>query len=490
MKIIHKIGIIDPLVKPRILILSDIGNEPDDQQSLCRFLTYSNEFDIEGLIATTSMWQRDKTRPDLMEKIINVYGGSPRQNLMIHTGDYFPTSEELLPRIKRSIPLYGMLGVGKDQDSEGSECIISVLDKPDPRPLWIPIWGGANCLAQALWKIKNTRNREELNEIIRKIRVYAIFDQDDSGLWLRKTFPELFYIVSPFPFVPNTASDEYEETNPANSAKFNPEKFKIFIQQNFEYSKKATWTGMSGECFYKFEGGPNSTLIKKKWVNENIRNNHGPLGEVYPRVKYAMEGDTPSFLNLIHNGLRSCQNPTYGGWGGRYRLFQPKGETREIYSDTIDTVKVGNEMDEIEGDVPGIYSFGQATIWRWREAYQNDFAARMDWASTPNYKDSNHPPSVIINGLLDKKIKKNEQISLDATGTSDPDDDEIFYHWFYYKEAGTYQGDVIIEEPSAIKTKVSFNEFNSSETVHIILEVKDDGNPCLYRYARIILIME
>ena len=44
--------------KPRVLVLTDIGNEPDDQMSLTRFLLYSNEFDIEGLVATTSTWQK------------------------------------------------------------------------------------------------------------------------------------------------------------------------------------------------------------------------------------------------------------------------------------------------------------------------------------------------------------------------------------------------------------------------------------------------
>ena len=37
--------------KPRVLVLTDISNEPDDEESLVRFLVYSNEFDVEGLIA-------------------------------------------------------------------------------------------------------------------------------------------------------------------------------------------------------------------------------------------------------------------------------------------------------------------------------------------------------------------------------------------------------------------------------------------------------
>ena len=186
-----EIGIIDPLVKPRLLVLSDIGNEPDDQQSLVRLVTYLNVLDLEGLIPTTSMWLPRKINPHLMERVIKAYGGTPRDNLMKHTDDYFLTEEELLSLIKHALPKYGMAGVGAGQDSDGSEWIIHVVDKPDPRPIWITLWGGANCLAQALWKVRETRSQEELDEFIRKIRVYSHVDQDNSAPWIRKEFPNL-----------------------------------------------------------------------------------------------------------------------------------------------------------------------------------------------------------------------------------------------------------------------------------------------------------
>ena len=47
-----------PHEKPRLVILSDLSNEPDDEESLVRLLVYSDPFDIEGLIATTSTWLR------------------------------------------------------------------------------------------------------------------------------------------------------------------------------------------------------------------------------------------------------------------------------------------------------------------------------------------------------------------------------------------------------------------------------------------------
>jgi uncharacterized membrane protein len=40
--------------KPRLIVLTDIGGDPDDQQSMVRLMVYANEFDIEGLIASAS----------------------------------------------------------------------------------------------------------------------------------------------------------------------------------------------------------------------------------------------------------------------------------------------------------------------------------------------------------------------------------------------------------------------------------------------------
>src|SRR4030042_6440924 len=90
-----------------------------------------------------------------------------------------------------------MLGVGNAKDSEGSDWIINELGGNDERPLCISVWGGANTLAQALYKIKNTKTGTEAKRLIAKLRVYTISDQDDSGIWLRNNFPGLFYIVSP-----------------------------------------------------------------------------------------------------------------------------------------------------------------------------------------------------------------------------------------------------------------------------------------------------
>jgi hypothetical protein len=252
----------DP-VKQRVFVLTDITNEPDDQESLVRFLVYSNEYDIEGIVATTSTHLRDKTRKDKIEKLVRDYG-KVKSNLDKHVGG-FPTMEYILSVTSEHLPLFSMDGVGEGKDSPGSELLIKAADKADARPLWVSVWGGANCLAQALWKVKATRSEAEIKKFVSKLRVYTISDQDFSGEWIRHNFPGIFYIVDA------SAGDSY-----------------------FEYYK-ATWTGISGDMWYKNGPRANFDLVDNPWLKSNIAENHGPLGANYLEFAYIMEGDTPSF---------------------------------------------------------------------------------------------------------------------------------------------------------------------------------------------------
>src|SRR5579859_3215493 len=83
--------------KPRVVIISDIGNEPDDQMSFVRLLLYSNEFDIEAMIASTSTWQKAATHPETMHTLIRTFG-RVRQNLFLHAQGW-PTEEYLDQRV-------------------------------------------------------------------------------------------------------------------------------------------------------------------------------------------------------------------------------------------------------------------------------------------------------------------------------------------------------------------------------------------------------
>jgi hypothetical protein len=439
--------------RPRVIVLTDISNEPDDEESMVRFLVYANEFEIEGLVATTSTWLRKGTREDLIRRQIDAYE-LVYPNLIKHA-DGYPTAESLRKVTFTGQPGYGMGDVGPGKSSPGSQHIIEVLHRPDDRPVWITIWGGANTLAQALWDVKYSRTPEELSRLVKKIRVYTISDQDDSGRWMRITFPELFYIVSP------SAPDAGE----------------------YHF---ATWTGIGGDRFYKNGPMQHIRLVENPWLEEHIINNHGPLGALYPRVEYIMEGDTPSFLGLIDNGLGWHKSPAFGGWGGRYQLHRSYAETRPIWTNnrqSRDTIELGDGRSETSD---------QATIWRWRQAYQHDFAARMDWCVADRFAKANHNPVVVLAGdetreIVRKSVKSGESIPLSAKGTKDPDGDALAYHWWVYKEAGSYQGEVKIADAYKESGRLTAPQVDKERTIHIICEVTDNGEPSMSAYRRLIL---
>jgi hypothetical protein len=447
--------------KPRVVVLTDIENEPDDAMSLVRFLTYANHFDVEGLVATTSIHQRNKVAPQTIRRIVTAYG-KVRDNLEKHEPG-FPTGEQLLALVSEGLPTYGMLAVGEGKDSPGSEALIRALDRDDPRPLWVPVWGGPNVLAQALWKIRATRPPAALAAAVARLRVYAISDQDDSGPWLRKEFPGLFYIVSPG----FSAGGAYHH---------------------------ATWSGISGDYFHARCAGADFTVVTNEWLDRNVRAK-GPLGGEYPRWDYLMEGDTPSFLGLVDNGVNEPERPDHGGWGGRYELYMPRPQKWHLYPETRPIWTDAD--DEVMGVDGRWHDTNHATLWRWREAYQNDFAARMDW-TVKAYKDANHPPVPKLGHAARLTAKPGQRIDLSAEGTTDPDGDAVSYEWIYYNEAGTFplssarSGQPLeirnFDQPKAWFTVPTARVMApGTGAMHIVLAVTDHGTPRLTRYQRVIV---
>ncbi|PCJ91543.1 MAG: hypothetical protein COA50_16485 [Flavobacteriaceae bacterium] len=417
--------------KDRVIILTDIEADPDDTQSLVRLFLYSNEIDIKGIVATTSCWYQSRINPESITKVIQAYG-KVYPNLTKHAGG-FPVEETLQALVKNGLPKYGMLGVGDGQDSEGSDWIIKTLEEKDDRPLWISVWGGVNTLAQALDKIQKTKSKKIAKKLIEKLRVYTISDQDDSGIWIRNNFPDLFYIVSP--------GDHYGS---------------------------ATWTGIN----FAVDGIDNSE-ISNSWIAENIQKGHGPLGTEYPDVAWGVEGDTPAFLSLIPNGLNNSEHPEWGGWGGRLRK-QPGSEKQWI-----------DVASNLNPDNLGY------TISRWAQAFQNDFQARMDWCVTA-FSEANHPPHAVLNGdkslkALEIEVNPGQHIQLNAAGSTDIDGDQISYEWRYYPEPGTYTGKIKIKNLDSMTTKLVIPENASGKTFHILLVIKDNGTPHLTSYRRLVV---
>ena len=442
----------------RLIVITDIGNEPDDSQSMVRLMLYSNQIDIEGIIASTSVHQKLHVSPELIQKVIGAYE-KVRPNLLKHEPG-FPTAKHLSSLVKSGLPVYGMEGVGAGKDSEGSEWIIKMLEKNDARPLWVTVWGGPNNLAQALWKLKETKSQEELKSLIGKLRVYTISDQDNSATWIRKNFKDLFYIVSP---------GNYDD---------------------------ATWAAMNKPYL-----GSNKEVISNGWLAKNIQQGHGPLGAIYADVAFGMEGDTPSWLMLIPNGLNEPEHPNWGSWGGRYELYKPpfnsklrwivplEEETRPIWTNAEDdyTPRVEAKWGRAIIKDTMSYKNNHVTIWRWREDIQNDFAARMTWCNQ-SFKNANHPPVVKLKTPEKLAIKSGDPFVLDASASYDPDGDGLSYHWFQYEEAGTYTGSIIIvPENLSVTRQLKAPQVDSLQTIHFIVKVTDKVTPRLTRYKRVIV---
>lgn len=458
--------------KTRVFVLTDMGNEPDDQMSFVRLLLYANELDLEGLVATTSTWQKAKVQPDTMRAIVRAYG-EVRPNLLKHAAGW-PEAAALEALVSEGPADYGMEAVGKGRTSPGAAALLRAAGREDARPLWVTVWGGANVLAQALDTARASRSPAQLDALVARLRVYSISDQDDAGPWIRREFPSLFYVVSP-----STPNGE-------------------------EYAR-ATWTGISGDAYYRNGDGADGTTVTNEWLDAHVRG-RGPLGPHYPKFAFIMEGDTPSFLGLTANGLGSRRNPSWGGWGGRYVYRQPYGETRPFWTQGGDLFARVTSQDAVAGTDGRTRVSDQATIWRWREAFQHDLAARMAWTVEP-FERANHAPAVTVNGVsgtepLALEATVGAPLVLDARGTADPDGNGLRYRWFHYEEAGFVPGvrlaALALDGADAPRVTVTpaaacrpfwlpMGPPCTEGVAHVILAVTDDGTPALTSYRRVVL---
>ncbi|KAJ9668654.1 hypothetical protein H2201_001296 [Coniosporium apollinis] len=462
--------------KPRVFILSDISNEPDDAESLVRYLLYSNQFQTEGLVAVTSTWMKTKVCPQDMEKIIDAYEGAVGNlNAHAHPDFQYLPAQYMRDLIRKGAESYGMAAVGDDIPlSEGGKLLLDRLKAPTDEPLWVLCWGGTNVLAQVLLKIKSQEPAPDAARLRKKLRVYAISDQDDTGAWIRNNFPDVFYISS---------------------------------VHGWNQYGLAAWTGISGDKYYGFdEGGPDFSKLTKEWFKEHIQ--IGPLGSAYPDYMFIPEGDTPTFLYLIQNGLGVPEHPDYGSWGGRYTLtdISNSGLCSKHYSDAV---------DRVAGADGRIYASNHATIWRWRDAFQNDFAAHIQWTLSGDLRKANHHPVISINGDTGVEPLHIEQeagstIVLDASSTYDPDeDDKLTFNWFHYREPSATQWwveaevaelgikrldsegrKVEVQLPGPEKCAVELMSRKAvprGQLLHLILEVKDNGTPPLTSYRRVLI---
>lgn len=449
--------------RPRVIVLSDYYKDPDDKQSFIRFLTYSNEFEVEGLIATSLAYGNGAVRPELIREQIADYAEVfPSLQKHGRPGHEYPPPAALLRVVKAGAPVVrkpagGRNGfpvpyppgghdsricgpaeewIGPGKDTEASEHIIAVVDRDDVRPVWVIVWGGAMDLAQALWKVQHTRSPEARARFVAKLRLYQSNWQDTGSVWIWEHVPDLFFLQS------------------------------VGVAQGM-YAEGA------------------AALRDEAWLQENVIRGHGRLGAGYPAANargktelVVKEGDSPSFLHLLAAGLSDPEQPEEGGWGGRFRRIDPHG----------------NFFVAAEDNHPESTDAARRVRWslaRWNEAIANDFAARMDRCVLPPEK-VNHPPVPVVDGdattkVLRRTLASGATVELAATGTSDPDGNAVEYRWWQYAEAGTLAARIALENATSPKVRLVAPRVTRRETIHLIMAVTDLGVPRLTSYRRVIL---
>lgn len=480
--------------KARVVVLTDIGpwsGEPDDAQSLVRLMLYSNEYDIEGIIPNASWCGPDTSDEGYMQRIRDVVSAyaDVRENLAAHAEGY-PDADEIMKKVRRGTSYVNMKrrvlrnewdspveekmfaygyyaadtalprNVGEGLSNDGSELIRSLLENDDPRPLFIELWGGCGTLAQAMYDLM-AEDPEKAKRLSRKLMVYDIHGQCDCGAWLCKNFPDIKW-----------------------------------------YRSTTMFWGFS-ETPYKW--GYNVGSVKKvygDWLDEYIR--LGRFASVYPHTRCGLETDSPSLLAAYPNGLTDWKHLEWGGWGGRFTrcrlenvpaefftktyLYEEKGYM--MYKDDVDSLTY-SETEPETGDRP-VKKDTFATLARWRDDYQNDMAARIGWTLTKDRKECCHNPLVRVNGIdgIDEIIidaKAGDILTLDFAGSYDPDGGELTWRAWNYMEAGTFGGEVIVEDADTVSPKIVVPENAAGEEIHIIVEAENHGKIPLKGYRRVII---
>lgn len=440
----------------RIRVIVTTDGEIDDECSLVRFLLYANEWDVEGIITSSSQyhshghkWAGDNWIDPYLDAYEKVY-----TQLQKHDSRY-PS-----PTYLRERTVLGNVESEGDMDmpTAGSELIAKVLlDETDPRPVWLQAWGGTNTIARALKTIEE-EHPDKMEQVASKIRFFFIWEQDNT----------------------------YQEYIRPHWGKYN---ILTIISDQF-----ITW-------FYhwkKYIPEQQQRYMTGDWMKANILEQHGALCSLYKahdNGDFRSEGDSPAFFHVIPTGLGNQEHPDWGGWGGRYVRVRentwldpvpeagykyPEGRwyTSNAWGRTRLKKEIANDQMLIDYLEPS---------WRWIIALQNDFAARADWC-VKSYSEANHAPIVKLGNKKYILAMPGKTIELSAVGSKDPDGDRLTYRWWIYQEAGSYDGNAVIVDSDKIKSSLVVPaDAKKGDTIHVICEVTDSGSPCLTRYKRTVI---
>lgn len=421
--------------RPRIIIETDAGGDPDDEQSLVRFLVYTNEFDVEGIIANRPVARPGENLNPVRDGLgiaraqVRAYGEC-QANLVRHDPRY-PQGEQLLARTV----------AGYDNIEDGVNLVLRAVDSPDPRPVWFCNWGtdrnsGESCLKRALDRVRSDRGAEGYARFKNRVRLSSAdkFGDHTSA------------IAPPFPLWVDT--------------------FRPPLDGKRWYHRFSALTARAGG----FD------------IERDVRTGHGPLGALYPTNTGLpqKEGDTMSFLYIVPTGMNDPNEPLWGSWAGRYGPNEECPGSPYFWA---------NQSDDWQGTISR-----DNTLARWAVALQNDFRARMDWCVADEYAKANHAPVAVLNGdrsrnILHLRVWPCENVQLSAQGSTDPDGNSLKTTWFVYPEAGTYTSGVWLKSLGDT-TQFVAPLVNQPSTIHVILQIEDTGTPSMFAFRRAVVTVD
>ncbi|MCC6231780.1 MAG: DUF1593 domain-containing protein [Verrucomicrobiales bacterium] len=410
----------------RVIIETDAGGDPDDEQSLVRFLLYANEWEVEGLIANRARARAGENRNEertgvgIVRRLVDAYAAC------------WPRLVEHDPRYPRPEALRAVVKSGCDDEDTAVDWILRRVDDPDPRPIWYSDWGSdhgssTNNMRRALDRVWRERGPEGYAQFKSRLRLVS------ADAFAQHTFG----VEPPFALWVDTWRPEIEGRR--------------WYHRFSALTSKAGGFDLRRDCL----------------------TGHGPLGALYPTNTgmAQKEGDSLSFLYLVPNGMNEPTHPEWGGWGGRLGL-QPGGGGRSYFwANVADAWRGGTHRDH--------------TLARWATDLQSDFRARLDWCVQPR-EGANHPP--VLEGVspVVTEVAAGSVWERTADRVRDPDGDAWSAEWIHYPEAGTFPG-AVGWRSEGLRLRVDVPEVDREATVHFILRVTDEGSPPLSRYRRYIL---
>lgn len=461
--------------KPRVIITCD--PELDDNNSLIRFLLFSTDYRVEGLIYASSQfhWKGDgkgtkwwvpgreysrnginyppmeswrwapgeRFIDDVVEAYAKVY-----DCLKVHDATY-PTPEYLKSKVR-----VGNVEFDGDfsKDTPGSELIKQVILDDEPGPVFIEAWGGASTIARALKSIEDIYSQDEdweamKAEISKKVILALSGDQDDTyARYIHPFWPDIKVMEIDGVSV-GLAYGAQLRAKEENKVFYSPEWMQTNIRSKGPLGELYRVWGDGKQMvkgdkfdFFGFSGKTVEQLEEGGY--------HVWLPDLQPAGSFLGEGDTYCFLNLIDNGLRAHEDSTYGGWCGG-----------------------GTALPDFTAPI------------------MNGLAARFAWSVAPDFKGANHYP--VIDGALAMSGKPGEVLKLKYK-VNDPDkQDKLTVKWWPYASACTYPGKVAVEDPTSANTTFTIpSDAKAGDTIHLILEATDNGTPQLNRYLRLIVTVK